>query len=38
MRELVMRFGASTYLARYHVTDDAIIILRIWHGLEDRPE
>jgi len=38
MRELVMRFGSSTYLARYRVTDDAIIILRIWHGLEDRPK
>lgn len=37
MRELVMRFGSSTYLARYLVTDDAIIILRIWHGLEQRP-
>jgi plasmid stabilization system protein ParE len=36
MRELVMRFGSSTYLARYRVTDDAIIILRIWHGKEER--
>lgn len=36
MRELVMRFGKSTYVARYRVTDEAIIILRIWHGLEDR--
>jgi toxin ParE1/3/4 len=37
MRELVMRFGKSTYVARYRVTDDAIVVLRIWHGLEDRP-
>ena len=35
---VVMRFGSSTYLARYHVTDEAITILRIWHGLEDRPK
>ena len=38
MRELVMRFGKSAYVARYRVTDDAITVLRIWHGLEDRPK
>jgi plasmid stabilization system protein ParE len=38
LRELVMRFGRSSYVARYRITDDAIIILRIWHGLEDRPK
>ncbi|MDX2277270.1 MAG: type II toxin-antitoxin system RelE/ParE family toxin [Hyphomonadaceae bacterium] len=38
LRELVMRFGKSSYVARYQITDDAIIILSIWHGLEDRPK
>ncbi len=37
MRELVIRFGKTTYVARYRVTDEAVIVLRIWHGLEDRP-
>ena len=37
LRELVMRFGRSSYVARYQVTDEAVIVLRIWHGLEDRP-
>lgn len=32
VRELV----AGDYVARYTVTDEAVIVLRIWHGKEDR--
>ncbi len=37
LRERVLKFGRSSYLIRYRVTDDAVIIIRIWHGKEDRP-
>jgi plasmid stabilization system protein ParE len=36
MRERVLKFGRSSYLIRYRVTDDAVVITRIWHGKEDR--
>jgi plasmid stabilization system protein ParE len=36
-RERVFKFGRSSYLVRYRITDDAVIIVRIWHGKEDRP-
>lgn len=32
VRELI----AGDYVARYTVTDEAVIVLRIWHGKEDR--
>jgi plasmid stabilization system protein ParE len=35
-RELVLRYGKSGYVIRYRVTDDAVLITRIWHGKEDR--
>lgn len=35
-REHTIRFGRSSYLIRYLVTDDAVIIVRIWHGKESR--
>jgi plasmid stabilization system protein ParE len=37
MREFVIRIGKSSYVVRYRVTDDAVIITRIWHGKENRP-
>jgi plasmid stabilization system protein ParE len=37
MRERVIKFGKSSYLIRYRVTDEAVVITRIWHGKEDRP-
>jgi plasmid stabilization system protein ParE len=37
LRELAMRFGKSGYIVRYQVTEKAVIVLRIWHGREDRP-
>jgi plasmid stabilization system protein ParE len=36
LREATLRFGKTSYLIRYQVTDDAIRITRIWHGREDR--
>jgi len=37
-RELVVPFGRSNYLLRYVYRQDAdeVIVLRIWHGREDR--
>ncbi|MEJ2389346.1 MAG: type II toxin-antitoxin system RelE/ParE family toxin [Chromatiaceae bacterium] len=35
-RELSVPFGQRGYLLRYRLHEDTIVILRIWHGLEDR--
>ncbi|MGC8493232.1 MAG: type II toxin-antitoxin system RelE/ParE family toxin [Syntrophobacteraceae bacterium] len=35
-RELFVPFGKRGYIMRYRLEGDLIIILRIWHGLEDR--
>jgi toxin ParE1/3/4 len=35
-RELSVRFGARGYVIRYRYTDDEVIIVRVWHALEDR--
>lgn len=37
LRETVVLYGKSSYLVRYRVTDDAVIVTRIWHGKENRP-
>jgi plasmid stabilization system protein ParE len=37
MRELIVKFGKSAYVIRYRVTDEAVIITRIWHGRQNRP-
>jgi len=39
MRELIVPFGSSAYVLRYaHSVDaDEVIVLRIWHGREQRP-
>lgn len=37
VREWVVRYGRSTYIVRYVVLDDAVLITRIWHGKEKRP-
>lgn len=34
---LVVRFGKRSYVIRYRVTADTILITRIWHGKENRP-
>lgn len=38
VRELIVPFGRSSYVVRYmHFADeDSVIILRIWHGREQR--
>ena len=35
-RELFVPFGQRGYVIRYRLDENAIIILKIWHGLEDR--
>ena len=35
-RELPIRFGAKGYVARYRLIDNRIIIVRVWHSLENR--
>jgi toxin ParE1/3/4 len=39
MRDLIAPFGRSAYVVRYSYIADAgtIVIVRIWHGREDRP-
>lgn len=34
LRELVIEFGDTGYVARYFVSDDSVIILRMRHQLE----
>ncbi len=36
LRDIFITFGQSGYWLRYTVIDDAIIIVRIWHGRENR--
>ncbi len=35
-RELSVPFGRRGYVIRYRLDQDDVIIVRIWHGLEDR--
>lgn len=35
-RELIVPFGKRAYLLRYRLHEDTIVILRIWHGREER--
>ena len=35
-KELPIRFGAKGYVARYRLLDERVIIVRVWHALEDR--
>jgi plasmid stabilization system protein ParE len=34
--EIFIPFGQRSYVMRYRLDDDTIVILRIWHGLEDK--
>lgn len=36
LRQIVVRFGRSSYVIRYRVTDEAVYVIRIWHGREKR--
>lgn len=35
-RELPVRFGSRGYVIRYRLYEDMVIIVRVWHSLEDR--
>jgi len=35
-RELFVTFGARGYVVRYRIVQDKIIIVRVWHALENR--
>ena len=35
-RELIVPFGARAYVVRYRLFGERVIIVRVWHGLEDR--
>lgn len=35
-RELFVRFGARGYVIRYRRLEERVIIVRVWHSLENR--
>jgi len=35
-RELYVRFGARGYAVRYRLFEGQIVIVRVWHSLEER--
>ena len=35
-RELFIPFGSSFYVLRYFLASDTVVIVRVWHGREDR--
>lgn len=35
-RELSVRFGARGYVIRYRLFEEKIVIVRVWHALQDR--
>lgn len=37
LREWITRYGRSAYIIRYAVSDEAVTIVRLWHGKENRP-
>jgi plasmid stabilization system protein ParE len=37
-RELFIPFGAGFYVLRYFLISDVVVIVRVWHGREDRKE
>lgn len=37
LRQMVIRDRWNAFVVRYRITDKAILVTRIWHGLEDRP-
>jgi plasmid stabilization system protein ParE len=36
LRDLFIQFGQTGYCLRYSITEDAIIIVKIWHSRENR--
>jgi plasmid stabilization system protein ParE len=37
-RELFLPFGASSYVLRYLIDGQTVVIVRVWHGRENRKE
>ena len=37
-RELFIPFGSGFYVLRYFLISNTVVIVRIWHGREDRKE
>ncbi len=37
-RELFIPFGSGFYVLRYFLTSNIVVIVRVWHGREDRKE
>lgn len=37
-RELFIPFGSGFYVLRYFLTNDTVVIVRVWHEREDRKE
>jgi plasmid stabilization system protein ParE len=37
-RELFLPFGASSYVLRYLIDGQTVVIIRVWHGRENRQE
>lgn len=35
-RELYLPFGSSAYVLRYRIDGDDVVIIRVWHGREQR--
>lgn len=35
-RELFVPFGASAYVLRYRIENETIVVIRVWHGREER--
>jgi toxin ParE1/3/4 len=35
-RELFIPFGAGFYVLRYFLANEIVVIVRVWHGREDR--
>jgi toxin ParE1/3/4 len=34
-RELFMPFGAGSYVLRYFIREETVVIVRVWHSRED---
>ena len=37
-RELFLPFGASSYVLRYLIDERTVVIVRVWHGRENRKD
>jgi plasmid stabilization system protein ParE len=35
-RELYLLFAGGAYILRYRLEDDTVVIIRVWHGREQR--